>query len=224
MFVSSSEHLEEDPKNFMRSYRDLGKNMGLQGDAERIKYFMDKYNNLDDEHLFNEYHFGTHYSSSAIIFNFLVRVRPYSIGALTLQSGKFDVADRLFWSYWGSWNNATTSPTDLRELIPEVYTLPEMFINKNNYDYGSTQDKIAIDNVRLPAWANEDPYRFVAELRTRLESQYVSDSINQWIDLIYGYKQRGKDAVENTNIFYPLTYENCIDLSKVDDPNEKESF
>ena len=185
---------------------------------------MDKYENLDEENLFNEYHFGTHYSSSAIIFNFLVRVRPYSIGAMVLQSGKFDVADRLFYSYWGSWNNATTSPTDVRELIPEIYTLPEMFINKNNYDYGMTQDKVAIDNVQLPNWAGRNPYLFVAELRARLESAHVSERINQWIDLIYGYKQRGKDAVENLNIFYPLTYENCIDLSQVDDPNELESF
>jgi hypothetical protein len=26
------------------------------------------------------------------------------------------------------------------------------------------------------------------------------------------------------NIFYPLTYENCIDLDKVDDPEERLSF
>ena len=41
-------------------------------------------------------------------------MRPYSIGALTLQSGRFDVADRIFYSYYGSWNNAISSPTDLR--------------------------------------------------------------------------------------------------------------
>lgn len=83
--------------------------------------------------MFNEYHYGTHYSSSAIIFNYLIRIRPYSIGALTLQSGKFDCADRIFYSYCGSWTNAISSPTDIRELIPELYTLPEMFINRNNY-------------------------------------------------------------------------------------------
>ena len=63
------------------------------------------------------------------------------------------MADRLFYSYIGSWNNAINSPTDLRELIPEIYTLPELFINRNNYDYGLTQDKIPIDNVILPSWA-----------------------------------------------------------------------
>ena len=28
---------------------------------------------------------------------------------------------------------------------------------------------------------------------------------------------RGKDAIENVNIFYPLTYENSIDLDKVEE-------
>ena len=198
--------------------------MGLQGDEDRVRYFREKYESPNEEELFNEYHFGTHYSSSAIIFNFLIRIRPYSIGALTLQSGKFDVADRIFHSFCGSWSNASSSPTDLRELVPEVYTLPEMFINQNNYEYGTTQDKLVVDNVALPEWSEQDPYRFVAEMRRRMESQYVSENVNHWIDLIYGYKQRGKDAVENMNIFYPLTYENSIDLDKVEEADEKESF
>lgn len=42
--------------------------------------------------------------------------------------------------------------------------------------------------------------------------------------MIYGYKQRGKDAVESMNIFYPLTYENCIDLDQVTEKAERISF
>ena len=61
-------------------------------------------------------------------------------------------------------------------------------------------------------------------LRKQLEARRVSERINQWIDLIYGYKQRGKDAIEHMNIFYPLTYENCIDLDKVTEADERESF
>jgi beige protein homolog 1 len=81
-----------------------------------------------------------------------------------------------------------------------------MFINQNNYEYGKTQEKTVVDNVILPDWTEQNPYRFVAEQRRKLESRYVSENINQWIDLIYGYKQRGKDAIESMNIFYPLTY------------------
>lgn len=106
------------PIDDIKNYRDLTKNMGLQGDSDRIRYFLEKYSSNNSEELFSQYYFGTHYSSSAIVLNFMIRVRPYSIGAQALQSGKFDCADRIFHSYSGSWNNATTSPTDLRQLIP----------------------------------------------------------------------------------------------------------
>lgn len=81
-----------------------------------------------------------------------------------------------------------------------------------------------VDNVILPEWAGGNPFVFVARLRRELESAYVSENIHHWIDLVYGYKQRGKEAVDHLNIFYPLTYENCIDLDKVDDPDERVSF
>lgn len=44
-----------------------------------------------------------------------------------------------------------------------------------------------------------------------LESDYVSQNINQWVDLIFGYKQKGNEAVINRNTFYYLTYDNAID-------------
>lgn len=99
-----------------------------------------------------------------------------------------------------------------------------MFLNVNNYDYGFTQDKLRIDNVELPKWSANNPYKFVANMRKKLESSYVSENINHWIDLIFGYKQRGKAAVEHMNIFFPLTYEDAINLDTVDDPEERISF
>lgn len=40
-----------------------------------------------------------------------------------------------------------------------------MFLNKNNYEYGLTQDKIIVDNVLLPDWCNQNPYIFVSKIR-----------------------------------------------------------
>ena len=55
--------------------------------------------------------------------------------AAKLQGGKFDHPSRLFFSIRHSWRSAAgigTSTQDVRELIPEFFYLPEMFINKND--------------------------------------------------------------------------------------------
>ncbi|KAK2116316.1 hypothetical protein P7K49_006942 [Saguinus oedipus] len=40
-----------------------------------------------------------------------------------------------------------------RELIPEFYYLPEMFVNFNNYNLGVMDDGTVVSDVELPPWA-----------------------------------------------------------------------
>jgi hypothetical protein len=46
----------------------------------------------------------------------------------------------------------------------------------------------------------------------------VSEHLHEWIDLIFGYKQRGKAAIDAYNVFIHITYEDEIDLDAIDDP------
>lgn len=69
--------------------------------------------------------------------------------------------------------------------------------------------------LELPLWANNSAEQFVRINRMALESEYVSCQLHHWIDLIFGYKQRGPEAVRATNVFYYLTYEGCVDLESI---------
>ena len=61
--------------------------------------------------------------------------------------------------------------------------------------------------MELPPWADKSPKRFIELHKQALESEYVSSTLHLWVDLVFGYKQRGERAIQHDNLFYPLTYE-----------------
>jgi hypothetical protein len=55
-----------------------------------------------------------------------------------------------------------------------------------------------VGDVGLPPWAST-PRDFVRINREALESDYVSEHLHEWIDLIFGYKQQGEEAIAADN-------------------------
>ncbi|KAK3330480.1 hypothetical protein B0H66DRAFT_598017 [Apodospora peruviana] len=211
---------EELNLNDPATFRDLSKPMGAQSPSRTANFSM-RYNSLAEIGE-SPFHYGTHYSSAMIVSSYLIRLPPFVQSFILLQGGTFDHPDRLFFSIEGAWKSASKdNGSDVRELIPEFFYLPEFLTNVNGYNFGERQgDGGKVDNVELPPWAKGDPKIFIAKHREALESPYVSQKLHQWIDLVFGYKQRGEAAVDNLNVFHPLSYKGAKDLDNITDPQE----
>jgi Beige/BEACH domain len=163
--------------------------------------------------------FGTHYSTPGYVLFYLVRSAPEHM--LCLQNGKFDTADRMFHSMAATWDSVYSNHADLKELIPEFYSGSGAFLNNSeDLDLGVTQLGHRLGDVELPAWANSNR-DFIRKCRSALESQHTDEHIHEWIDLVFGSKQRGAEALAADNLFYHLTYEGNVDLDSIDDLRER---
>ncbi|OQR84604.1 hypothetical protein ACHHYP_13143 [Achlya hypogyna] len=216
------------------TFRDLSRPIGVQQDAS-LAFFTERYKVLDMEYQRSlqappmdddmpqlpPFHYGTHYSCSAFVIGFLLRLQPFTTYHLQLQGGKLDHADRLFHSVEAAYRSCTSNPSDVRELIPEFYCLPEFLLNTNGIALGVKQNGDVVDDVVLPPWAKGSAHEFIRLHRLALESDYVSAHLHHWIDLVFGFKQRPPlfggtaHAVDACNVYFHLTYDGAVDLDKL---------
>ena len=173
-----------------------------------------------------------HYSNSMYVSHFLGRLFPYSLTMIEIQGTGFDCSERLFLCFEKSFLSSTTEKGDLRELVPEFYYLPELFLNINEFNFGKIDIKNFVENVNylneiieknngnnivevqdvlLPNWCKYNPYLLTLKKRELLENKNKID-LNPWIDLVFGISQRGVKAQLVGNLFFPSSYDGVIDL------------
>lgn len=200
------------------NFRDLSKPVGALN-SERRAEFVERYNLWDNSHI-PAFHYGTHYSTAAFTLGWLIRLEPFYSAYLALQDGRLEDESRLFTSIQEAWlGSLMGGQQNVKELIPELFYLPEVLT-------GTEPENVCrLEPTELPKWA-DSPEHFIRLHRMALESDLVSCQLHQWIDLIFGYKQRGPEAIRAVNVFYYLTYEGNVDLSQIsgNDPNLKEAI
>ena len=201
------------------TYRDLSLPMGMMAineySSKRRKNFLSSYKIRKEDESMKPYIYGCNYSNPTYVCNYLIRLFPFTQICIELQGKGFDTPRRLFVSIEKAFKNATTQSSDVRELIPEFFYLPEMFLNINNLNMGNIDEKNLVDDVATPCRNN--PYEFISVMRIALESENVSYNINNWIDLIFGYKARGEEADIAKNVFTEQSYQEEINLYEVED-------
>uniref|UniRef100_A0A8D0CTF9 Lysosomal trafficking regulator n=1 Tax=Sander lucioperca TaxID=283035 RepID=A0A8D0CTF9_SANLU len=215
-------------------YRNLIKPIAVQSKEKEDRY-VDNYRYLEEEYKkgiheddpmppVQPYHYGSHYSNSGTVLHFLVRMPPFTKMFLAYQDQSFDIPDRTFHSMNTTWRlSSYESMTDVKELIPEFFYLPEFLVNREGFDFGVRQNGERVNHVNLPPWARNDPRLFILIHRQALESDQVSQTLCQWIDLVFGLKQKGKAAVHAINVFHPATYFG-MDVSAVEDPVQRRAL
>ena len=99
------------------------------------------------------------------------------------QGGRFDHADRLFSSVGAAWRNCLGGSSDVKELIPEFYYLPEFLANADGHHLGVRQVSAPARPACAPSPSSSMLPTYAAQQRQFLQGcckvakhvQHVSD-------------------------------------------------
>lgn len=120
------------------SFRDLSKSVGALNPT-RLNDIRERFKSFDDESV-PKFMFGSHYSSAGVVMHYLIRQEPYCSLAINLQGGRFDCPDRIFFDINRTWVGCHESMSDVKELVPELFSCPEILINTNQLSLGELQE------------------------------------------------------------------------------------
>ena len=123
---------------------------------------INRINILDEEEI---HYFNINYSNIVYVTNFMIRLFPYSFIAIELQGNGFDDPNRIFSSIEETFFNITYQKSDIRELIPQFFYFPEMFLNINFFHFRNKDNEELVDIVTMPKLLTKYEKVFNLELK-----------------------------------------------------------
>lgn len=183
-------------------FRNLNNHVSVQT-KEKQEYIINKY--LEEKTKPFKNHYGVHYSTSAILFYYIIRLSPITEDSIKFQNMHFDHPNRIFTSLKETWD-ILDRLYDNRELVPEMFSMPELFLNANCYFMGKNSSNFKlVDDINLPEYASNNPIYMVYINRFYLEDKTISDNLTYWIDNIFGENQLKKNK-DSLNVFKKCCY------------------
>ena len=195
--------------------RDFDIPMSIQDEEAKERFLKIPSNSTENE---NRWH-SNHYSTSAYICYYLMRTNPFTDSMIRFQSNNFDVPDRQFFDI-GQTLILCEKNNNNREPIPELYTIPEIYLNLNDNDFGK-QSQMGIGgrihNVEFDHYGH-NAYDFLYKFKYKLNNnEEINMRINEWFDFIFGINQYNKDNITGKGLrnFNKYSYSQNIDIKNV---------
>ena len=155
---------------------------------------------------------GNHYSTSAYILFYLMRTNPYTNNMIRFQSNSFDIPERQYCDIQQTIFLCQRMNNN-REIIPELFSLPEIYINLNDNDFGQQKEGLRVHNISFEPYA-KNPFEFSYLLKNLINNdEKINNEINKWFDFIFGVNQIG-NYISNKNNYTSKEKENLKLLRK----------
>ena len=165
-------------------------------DEDKKEAFLSKTENFIMEE--NTITHGNHYSTSAYICFYLMRANPFTNNMIKFQSDNFDIPDRQY-SDMKQTIFLCQKMNNNREMIPELFSIPEIYINLNDNDFGERKDGVRVHNITFDPYA-ENPIEFSYIIKNKINNNIeINNKINKWFDFIFGVNQLGSHISDKSN-------------------------
>ena len=141
-------------------------------------------------------HSGCHYSNIGFVYYYLMRQQPYDNLLIKIQDFILENPNRMFISI-NSIQKTLNLGFDNRELIPDLFSKIEIFLNLNCDLYGYNVNKGIVDDCEMKEIINDSKrnyylsryVNFIIHHKKLLNSALIGFHLRKWIDMIFGVNQ-----------------------------------